>query len=1288
MNCTADISQLISVAKRSRAGKLSRVTTETNKLDALIVSKADVSTVKEHIVTVKKTLDGLWESCQRVIWLCEQAESHDDTLLSEANNYYALHEMPTLEILQRAGLYVDGQSQSVLDDQFDHLESASVYSQSSTSSSAFAKVAARKGALLTRVKYLEQQHELERQQQQFELQEKLRVEQKRLEMNQKLERLKIDGEITAAEAEEDILESYVTEARCDTSTLSNQQKLLPAGFLEHLKGLRGERADVKLNPDAPDWLEGTRKFDLPESAPQSQVGASGSLFPPVDTCNHDNDPNLHGLRGARRECGSIITDQHLVSTLHSLRLPALEIAKFDGDPLKYWSFVHAFDNMVGDAPVASSIKLSHLLHCCVGKAHKVIECCAIMQPDVGHAKARDLLRMRFGSDYRISEAWVQKIASGPPVKLQSVQDLADDVRSCKETLSAMGMCGEIENRSLMVRVVQRLPSTLQGQWRHLAIRVLEDSGHYPGIDRLVNFLGTVSKEVTDPVFGALAMTNNGSHAANHPVKGKGLSFAVEAEDVGGVPCGELTASASHVTDIKTSDRCVLCSGYHSLFGCNDFKNLKPEKRLDLARSHKLCYNCLLPGHVSASCALNRVCSVPGCSQKHTKFLHQIAPNVRTFPDKREDQSKECAQSSSNTGVAFSISRNTPKVSLPIVPVRVKALGENRTIDTYALLDAGSTSSFCTAGLMSELGVDGKKETLSLTTLESKDKKTDTFVIGLEVCGIRQEDWLELPTVYTRPDLAITCLNKATYTDLQSWDHLKELPLPEVSNTEVVTILIGQDCPEALMPLEVKRGDKGSPYAVRSALGWSVNGLLGSGSRLCASSHFVQSDMSLEQQVARFWKIDVDVTNSVDDDKGMSVDDRKTLTMWKENVAYKEGHYELPVPFKSSVPCLPDNRAVAETRLGSLGRRLKRSQVLSDKYRNGMRELLEKGYAQQVPSDEISRSDGKTWYLPHHPVFNANKPEKLRIVFDCAARFQGSSLNAAVNQGPDLTNKLLGILLRFREGRIALMADIECMFHQFRVAQQDRDALRFLWWPDGDMSQIPTTYRMNVHLFGGSWSPSCCAYALQCTADDFGEAFTKEAIWAVRRDIYVDDFLRSLDDVNLAIVLQSDVRNLLHKGGFRLTKWISNNRKVLESIPIAERAKEIKELDLNYEALPTERALGLFWDVELDMLCFRRVQRDKPLTRRGLLSIVSSIYDPLGLICPCTVVAKKIVQDLCAQNLGWDEPLPDQQLTKWLSWVRDMECIEEVKVDRWMLPEHFGELISCQLHHFSDASNTA
>lgn len=85
----------------------------------------------------------------------------------------------------------------------------------------------------------------------------------------------------------------------------------------------------------------------------------------------------------------------------------------------------------------------------------------------------------------------------------------------------------------------------------------------------------------------------------------------------------------------------------------------------------------------------------------------------------------------------------------------------------------------------------------------------------------------------------------------------------------------------------------------------------------------------------------------------------------------------------------------------------------------------------------------TWYIPHHPVFNPNKPCKTRIVFDCVASCQGIALNKEVAQGPDLTNKLAGVLLRFCKEPVALMADIEAMFHQVRVSERDRDASRFL-----------------------------------------------------------------------------------------------------------------------------------------------------------------------------------------------------------------------------------------------------
>jgi len=100
------------------------------------------------------------------------------------------------------------------------------------------------------------------------------------------------------------------------------------------------------------------------------------------------------------------------------------------------------------------------------------------------------------------------------------------------------------------------------------------------------------------------------------------------------------------------------------------------------------------------------------------------------------------------------------------------------------------------------------------------------------------------------------------------------------------------------------------------------------------------------------------------------------------------------------------------------------------------ELAKRGYAERVL--ERRGHPGKTWYLPHHPVFNPNKPEKTRVVFDCAAKFNGITLNNQIMQGPDMVNDIIGILIRLREGRVALSADIEAMFHQVLVDPKDRE----------------------------------------------------------------------------------------------------------------------------------------------------------------------------------------------------------------------------------------------------------
>lgn len=145
---------------------------------------------------------------------------------------------------------------------------------------------------------------------------------------------------------------------------------------------------------------------------------------------------------------------------------------------------------------------------------------------------------------------------------------------------------------------------------------------------------------------------------------------------------------------------------------------------------------------------------------------------------------------------------------------------------------------------------------------------------------------------------------------------------------------------------------------------------------------------------------------------MSVADKTAVSLWDETVCLKQGHYELGIPFKERPLNLPNNREVAEQRLWSLGRRLKRDSSLCAKYCQGMEDMLSKGYAHVVPDSELEGTKGCIWYLPHHPVVHPIKADKVRIVYDCASRHCDISLNDNVLQRPDLTKKLLGVLLRF------------------------------------------------------------------------------------------------------------------------------------------------------------------------------------------------------------------------------------------------------------------------------------
>ena len=201
------------------------------------------------------------------------------------------------------------------------------------------------------------------------------------------------------------------------------------------------------------------------------------------------------------------------------------------------------------------------------------------------------------------------------------------------------------------------------------------------------------------------------------------------------------------------------------------------------------------------------------------------------------------------------------------------------------------------------------------------------------------------------------------------------------------------------------------------------------------------------------------------------------------------HCQAPLPLKNPDVKLPNNRKVAERRLLYLKKRLMKDDRFHQKYTEFMQEILEKGYAKESKS---TPQDGRVCYLPHHGVYHPRKPDKIRVVFDCSSELNGRSINKELLMGLDLTNQLIGVLTRFRQEEVAVIADIEKMYFQILVADEHRSLLRFLWWKDGDMSKEIIDHEICVHVFGGVSSGACSNYALRRTAIENENKHGKDA----------------------------------------------------------------------------------------------------------------------------------------------------------------------------------------------------
>ena len=974
----------------------------------------------------------------------------------------------------------------------------------------------------------------------------------------------------------------------------------------------------------------------------------------------------------------------------TLTLPHAEVQAFDGDPVNYCNYIRSFENLIEAKTKSSSTRLYYLVQYTSGDAQELMQSCLSMRPDEGYQEARRLLKERYGQSYKIASAYVTRVTNGPPIKNEdgpALEKFSVLLTSCKNTLKEIGCLNKIENPDSLQRVVERLPYQLRQRWRDVADDITNNKHREISFEDIARFVQSKARALNHPVFGAVntEQRNQGRTPSNRRSR-RSDNFAT----LGGEQVSESNEDRSSPT--KATPKCHLCKGDHWLTRCRQFKKQTVEQRLTFVRKKGLCENCFQTGHAVQSCPKNSYCKIPTCSTKHSTFLHPKSPdqsNGNLLIESPIGGGDRNATGNSNgyvngdsqcalTGAGVSA------IGLPIVPVKVRARSADPPVLTYAFLDSGSNTTFCSRQLMKSLAVGGEPTCLSLTTLGKQNSPTECTVFKLEVFDLEEQNFVELPTVFSTPQLPVSTDSIPQQEDVIRYPYLQGIKLPKIDAS--VGLLIGNDVPKALEPKQVIGSKDKGPYAVKTVFGWTLNGPLDRKGNSRYTANVIKADDELSQQFTRFCNQEFS-DSAYDKGAGMSKEDLHATSIMEQSVKLQAGHYEVALPWRSTPPSLPNNRPLAEHRLKLLRRRLLKNQELHSKYSAFMDDLLRNGHARKVPEERLDNPIGVVWYLPHHPVLNVNKPGKVRVVFDCAAKHQGTSLNDQLLQGPDLTNNLVGVLTRFRQENVALMADVESMFHQVRVSPEDCDALRFLWWPDNDLNSEPEEYQMLVHLFGATSSPSCANFGLRRTAEDNQQEFSKEAVDTVRDNFYVDDCLKSVPSETKATELSNELRTLLSKGGFRLTKWISNSRKVIDSIPLSERAGSVKDLLL--DQLPIERALGVRWDVGSDTFGFKISVKDRPATRRGILSVVSSVYDPLGFAAPFILPAKALLQDLCRKNLGWDDPVSDEEdLARWRNWLDELPKLEDLKVDRCFKPINFGDVASSQLHHFADASQHA
>ena len=638
------------------------------------------------------------------------------------------------------------------------------------------------------------------------------------------------------------------------------------------------------------------------------------------------------------------------------------------------------------------------------------------------------------------------------------------------------------------------------------------------------------------------------------------------------------------------------------------------------------------------------------------------------------------------------SNNTSQTMLQIASTKVRT-GDGEVSQPFNLmLDSASNRSYATTEIIRKVRppqIGTQNVSYNSFGEEASSKPTLRSVYNFQIITL-DGDTISVPVIEV-PHIC-QAINTTVLPD-HIRKHFQHLNINEPNKDThtgekrvKIQILIGVDHYWSLVRDSPPQVRHNNIVAIPTHIGWILSGSFHESNANCNLSIANPECVSTilisvtETQVESFWDLE---TVGILPTETENIED-PVLTRFYQSLEYSDTikSYRVSLPWKSmsARASLGNNLSQACKRLEDLHRRiLDKDPVLKEAYNQVFFNYFNSGIIEKIPNSEILPFKMYThpiFYLPHRPIIKASSSSPVRPVFDGSApTHTGVSLNQAVSQGPSLYPDMVQIIVRFRRWKIGLTGDIRQAFLNIFMNPIDKDCHRFLLYANKEIIHA----RFTRVPFGNSSSPFLLNATIKWHLSTFPDSPTLREL---KKNLFVDNLLTGADTVEEAEMMYKEACEILKSGGFELDKWSSNSQNLM------------KKFTNDQVCVKSSKLLGLEWDMDRDVIFYSCAsdQTECPqYTKRSILSVLCSIFDPLGIISPYILYGKILFQRVWKLGVqqNWDTPLPDALCVSFHDWLKSSREFENFSCPRayfpqtWSLAKSTAELIA-----FGDASPDA